>query len=89
MALVTFTSLELDAMRRDANALGLSTGLKAQVNAGLQAVENWMESGFAVQPATSLSAAIDAATTPLVFTNAQKKFLMRVWLMGLARRGGF
>ena len=51
---------------------------KSQINAALQAVENWFNKA-AIQ--ISLSTDIDAAIAPMVLTNAQKKKLVKAWLM--------
>jgi hypothetical protein len=56
---------------------------KAQINAAVQAIEDYFETHR-----VELSAAIDAASTPFVFTNPQKKQLVRYWLDQKARREG-
>lgn len=84
---ITFSAAELAEMRRLRE--GLTSGTKAQINAALQAIETWLESGFASRPATSLSAAIDTATAPFSFTAAEKRLLGKVWLWGLYQKGGF
>ena len=48
---------------------------KGTINAALQAVEDWFEGERA-----TVSAAIDAATSPYVFSNARKKKLVRFYL---------
>jgi hypothetical protein len=52
------------------------TYTKAQINAGLQAVENWFDT-----PAqrNAISSAINAATAPVVLTADQKKKLVAFW----------
>jgi hypothetical protein len=57
------------------------TATKAQVNSAIQAIEDWFE---ASRP--SLSAAINAATTPLVLTGAQKGRLLKYFLAQKAGR---
>lgn len=47
---------------------------KPIINVAAQAVEDWFEAN---RP--SLSAAINAATNPLVLTASQKKFLVAYW----------
>lgn len=54
---------------------------KGQVNAALQAIEDWFTDGITNRPASSLNAAINAATSPLVFTPAQKKKLFAFWAL--------
>lgn len=56
---------------------------KPQINAALQAIEDWMEANKA-----SLSQAINTATDPFVFTAAQKKELGRYWFKQKFERGG-
>lgn len=55
---------------------------KAQVNAAVQAVEDWFEAN---QPA--LGTAIETAA-PGVFSAAQKRLLVRAWLLSKFERGG-
>lgn len=78
--MAVLTSDELTAIRREV-ARGLqATGTpinftKAQVNAAIQALEDWFEANRA-----AASTAINNATSPFVFTNAQKKQIMAYWL---------
>ena len=58
--------------------------IKPQCNAAFQAIEDWFTSS-AQQSAISL--AINAATTPFVFTAAQKRFLVKAWLFMRFLRG--
>lgn len=79
------TSDELCAIRRHlqtGNAVAINY-TKAQVNAATQAIEDWFEANRA-----SLAAAINAATDPFVFTNAQKLQLVKHWLRQKFERGG-
>mgnify|MGYP001605685944 FL=1 len=48
---------------------------KPQINAAVQAVENWFEANRA-----GLSGVIDTATAPLVLSGAQKKAIVAYWL---------
>lgn len=57
---------------------------KAVINAVLQAVEDVFE-GAAVRNA--LSNAIDTASQPLVFTNAEKRSIIKFWLASRFGRG--
>ena len=57
------------------------TFTKPTIDAALQAVEDWFEGERAV-----VSAAIDAATTPHVFTNGQKKKMVRWFLQQKSKR---
>lgn len=47
---------------------------KPQINAGLQAIEDWIEANRA-----SLAAAINAATAPYVFPPAAKRRMFAHW----------
>lgn len=60
------------------NAAALTVAeTKPILNAALQAVEDWFESAATKAAA---SAAIDAATTPTVLSNAKKKRLVAYYL---------
>ena len=75
------------AVLTDQESIRMSRGLetdsipinysKVQIKTALQAVEDWFD-----KPAVKavLSADIDTATAPFVFTNAQKKKLIKRWL---------
>lgn len=56
---------------------------KPQINAALQAIEDWFEANRA-----ALGAAINAGTTPYVFTATQKKRLVAYWLRQKFEREG-
>ena len=56
---------------------------KVQINAALQAVEDWFEANRA-----AINAAINTATAPLVFTGSQKSALVKYWLRQKFERGG-
>ena len=56
------------------------TYTKGQMDAALQAVEDWLEANRA-----ALSTAIDVATAPLVLTAAQKKKLAAIYFVLKAR----
>lgn len=51
------------------------TYTKVQMDAALQAVENWLEANR-----VALSTAINTATAPLVLTAAQKRALVAIYL---------
>ncbi len=71
---------------------------KAQANAALQAIEDLFDGDAPILKAevavggtgfrALLSARIDAATTPFVFTAAQKTQLVKHWLRSKFERGG-
>lgn len=76
-------SLQLAEVRRayaDRRGPGVDF-TKPQVNAAIQAIEDWFEANRA-----TLAAAIDAATAPYVFPAAQKKLLAAMWLDHKSRR---
>ena len=56
---------------------------KAQINAAIQALEDWWDD---TQQQTTVSAEIDTATSPFVFTNAQKKKIAKFWLCNKGER---
>jgi hypothetical protein len=58
--------------------LGLT---KAQFYVIFQAIEDYLVNAFANRPAGSLKAAIDAASSPIVLTNAQARVLIKFWFM--------
>lgn len=71
------TADELAAIRRECAAFGLTVNYtKAQINAAIQAIEDWFEANRA-----GISTAINAATTPLVLTAQQKKIIGAFWLL--------
>ena len=73
MALLTLT--QLAAIRQDFVAtLAVINKTKPQINAAIQAIEDWFEANRA-----SLGAAIEAAA-PSTFTPAQKLKLVKFWL---------
>lgn len=75
--MAVLTANELAALRRDvARDLATVNFSKVEVNAALQGVEDWFELNRA-----SLSTAINTATTPFVFSAAQKKLLVAYWLL--------
>lgn len=85
--MATLTLEERAELRNKAERLANQNGvpisyIKAEINAALQALEDWWET-----PATkaAASAAIDAATS-FSFTNQQKKIIGRFWLEQKARR---
>lgn len=52
---------------------------KAQANAVLQAIEDWFSNGLTVAPSTSLNAAVNTVTSPIVLSNAVKKKFLAAW----------
>jgi len=63
----------------DAEFLSLPVGINFhndQLQQAFQAIEDWWEVNQA-----SLAAAIDSATTPFVFSVAQKRKLAKVWAL--------
>lgn len=56
---------------------------KAVINAAIQAIEDWFETSR-----TSISQAINTATSPITLTAAQKKEIGKHWLRRKAQRGG-
>jgi hypothetical protein len=54
---------------------------KAQLNAAVQAVEDWFETNR-----SSLSAVINNATSPLTLTAGQKRALVAFWLESKFRK---
>jgi hypothetical protein len=77
---------DLAAMRRQlaADAVDTGTRLKATWSLAYQAIEDWFSSA-ATQNA--ISNAIDAATTPVVIPNPEKRKLVKWWLRNRADRG--
>ena len=73
MAILTPT--ELSTLRQDFERSETPTCLKPTLNAALQAIEDWFEVNRA-----GLSTTINTATSPYVFTAAQKKKLVAYWL---------
>jgi hypothetical protein len=79
MAVLTAAQLgkllrEMDIKYSPANALPTDY-TKAQFNAACQAIEDWFEG-----QRTAISTAINVATSPLVLTAAQKRFLVKAYL---------
>jgi hypothetical protein len=66
--MATLNASELQSIRNECAETLTVNYTKALVNAAAQAVETFLTSN-----AAAISAAIDAATAPFVFTNAQKK----------------
>jgi hypothetical protein len=82
--MAVFTQQDLQYVRSAVAATGLTvTYTKATLDAATQAVEDW----FAANQA-SLGAAINAATSPVVLSVAQKKALVVGWLLAKFNRGG-
>lgn len=56
---------------------------KPQLNAAIQAIEDWFEMNRA-----GLAVAIDAATAPYVFPATQKRLMVAMWLRHKSGRDG-
>lgn len=69
--MATLGTTELVAVRNALERAGSPNYTKAQINAAAQAVETFLTSN-----AAAVSSAIDAASTPFTFTNAQKKLIV-------------
>ncbi len=69
--------------RRVRTSVGNVTWTKPQINAAVQATENWFEANR-----SSLVSAIDTATSPHSFTGAQKKALVAYWMLQKFAREG-
>lgn len=77
------TSDQLSDLRRSAaTEAAIVTWMKPQVNATLQAVEDWFEANR-----TSLGVAVETAA-PGLFSAAQKRVLVKYWLAQKFARGG-
>lgn len=53
---------------------------KATINAAYQVIEDWYTNSKA-----TVSGDIDTATSPKTFTNEEKKFIFRAWLLKQAK----
>ncbi len=58
----------------DADRTFSTNALKPDINDMMQAIEDWLEGNR-----TALSSAIDTATSPVTFTNADKKKAFAAW----------
>ncbi len=83
--MAVLTPIERAELRRFVAAeFGTVTYVKAQIDAAMQAIEDWFEANRA-----SLGTAINAATQPdFTFTNPQKVLLVKYWLRQKFERGG-
>lgn len=84
--MATLTATQLAEMRRRFVAKLGDVAIdfdKPTVNSAFQAIEDWYEANKA-----QISSDIDAATTPYVFTGAQKKLLGAYWLLQKSGREG-
>ena len=82
--MVLLSSDEATKIRQEcARAFPTVDYIKPQINAAIQGIEDWFEAN---RP--SLSAAINTATGPFIFTNAQKVALVKYWLASKFERGG-
>lgn len=77
------TVVELQMIRNNCSAKIIVPCTKAQINAAAQAVEDLITNN-----ATAISNAIDAATSPVVLSNALKKKLVAEVLDAKFRRDG-
>jgi hypothetical protein len=75
MAIISVSDLASLRQRCAADATGGVTWTKAQVNAAVQALEDW----FDTTGRAGAAAAIESAA-PGVFTNTQKKLIGKYWL---------
>lgn len=67
--MATLTASELQSVRNSCANNGIVVNYtKAQINTAAQAFEDWLTANQA-----AASAAVDTATSPFTFTNAQKK----------------
>jgi hypothetical protein len=75
--MAVLTPTQLDKIRQEVcrNVTDVNF-TKPQINAAIQAVEDWFEAN---RPA--ISTAINTATSPLVLTVAQKKQVVAYWLL--------
>ncbi len=82
--MATLTNNQLVKLRQKAaEQFGLVAYNKSTINATLQAIEDFIEDNRA-----TLGANIDTATSPFVFTNAQKKFMVAFYFVQKATRDG-
>lgn len=66
---------ELAELRRECAVGEVAIWNKTEINVALQSIEDWFEANKA-----NLSITINTATTPFIFTAAQKKKLIAYWL---------
>jgi hypothetical protein len=81
--MAVLTASELAELRNGVANSGTQSWTRAQVNAALQAVEDYFED----TARAGFGSAIEAAA-PGVFTNAQKKRIGAYWLLQKYRREG-
>lgn len=82
--MAVLTAEQLVELRQGVQSEGDSaTWKKADINAALQAIEDKWGAIQAV-----LSAEVDTATAPIVFSNAMKKKIGKYWLRQRFGRGG-
>lgn len=72
--MAVLSTQELAQIRNACAATQTVNYTKTQINLACQAIEDFM-----VGQAAAISSVIDTATSPLVFTNAQKKKLFAEW----------
>lgn len=73
--MATLTTTVLAGIRQDCAKSVAVDYTKSEINTLLQAVEDWFEANR-----SSLNSAINTATSPKVFSAAQKKKAIAVWL---------
>lgn len=82
--MAVLSSSQLDRARQEiASESDVVTWRKEHVNNAMQAIEDWWEANQA-----SLSAAIDAASSPVSFTVQQKRRIAKQWLHSRFNVGG-
>ncbi len=82
--MAVLTSEQLDKARQGFEREGdVATWEKVHVNSAMQAIEDWWDDNQA-----SLSAAINTATSPVVFSVPVKKRIAKQWLMNRFNVGG-
>jgi hypothetical protein len=80
--MAVLTTEQLAPIRRNAAEEIAPRWTKPQINAGLQAIEDWFEANR-----LALGSAIETAA-PGVFNATQKRLLVKCWLLSKFERGG-
>jgi len=82
--MAVLTTGQLAALRHECEAESPNVNYtKVQINAALQAIEDWLEANRA-----SLAVVINTATAPFIFTPTQKILLAKMWMRSKFERGG-
>lgn len=71
--MATLSVTELASIRQECAKTQAVDYTKPVINAAAQAIEDYLENMLTNRPATSLNAAINAATSPVTLSAAQKK----------------